>query len=141
MFDPSSIQSDTHPMTLVSPTGEVLKDVVVTVRSTFHPKVKEMDRTLELAEDNREKQKSRKGQRSSDPSTEEDIEWRESITYKRIASRVESMKGMSEGGKPVGDDPALILAVITKYDWIAHQVVKESGEPTNFFRGRDKAST
>lgn len=141
MFDPSSIQSDSHKVNLITPTGEVLKDVTVTIRSTFHPKVKASNNLLELEEDNREKAKARKGHKSSEPSTEDDIEWRESVMNRRIAARVESMDGMSEGGKPVGNDEALILAVISKYEWIALQVIKESAEPTNFFRGRNKAST
>jgi hypothetical protein len=141
MFDPSTIQSDSHKFNPVTPNGEILKDVTITIRSSFHPKVKEINNLLELEEDNREKMLARKGRKASDPQTEEDLLWRESVINRRIASRVESIVGLSDGGKEVGNDVALISGVISKYEWIALQVIKESAEPTNFFRGRDKPST
>lgn len=140
MFDPSTIQSDSHKFNPTTPDGELLKDVAITIRSSFHPKVKEINNLLELEEDNREKMLARKGRKASDPQTEEDLLWRENVINRRIASRVESITGLSDGGKEVGSDTALISGVISKYEWIALQVIKESAEPSNFFRRRDKPS-
>ena len=140
MFDPSKIQSDSHPFNPVTPLGDTLKDVTLTIRSSSHPKVKEVSRQLQLEEDNREKMLAKRGRKPTDPITEEDLQWQEDLLHRRIALRVENIAGMELDGKPVGSDEKLIAEVVSKYEWIAVQVLKESTEPTNFFRARAKSS-
>lgn len=140
MFDPSKIQSHTHDFNPKTPTGEVLKDVTITVRASSHPKAREVDKALELEEDNRAKMLVRKGQKATDPKTEEDQSWEESVRYRRLASRVEQFKGMELEGKAIDKDIALITKALQEHDWIAMEVLKESTEQVNFFSGRGKAS-
>lgn len=126
-------QIDTHAFSLVLPNGEIDDTAKITVRGDNHPKVKEVARKLLLESESRRAQQKRRGKKTDDAITEEDLEYMEAAGLKRTVSRVESMKGISEGGKEVGSDEALIAAVLLKYDWIVDQVGKESADAGNFF--------
>jgi hypothetical protein len=138
MFDPSKIQAHSYGFNPTTPVGEVLKDVTITIRATSHPEVKSAADAFELEEDNREKMLIRKGRRATDSKTEEDVAWQKDILVRRIVSRVDSIEGMEIEGKPIGKDRALIGKAVGEYDWIAMEILKESAEPANFFRGRSK---
>jgi hypothetical protein len=132
MFDLDKYQTDTHTFSLVLPTGEIRDDVKITVRGDNHPIVKEVSRNLFLESQQRAAMNKKRGRKDADPATEDDLDYLEEAGLKRAVSRVESMKGVSEGGKEVGNDKELIGAVLKKYDWILTQVMEESADAVNF---------
>ena len=132
MFELDKYQTDTHTFSLVLPTGEIREDVKITVRGDNHPIVKEVSRNLFLESQQRAAMNKKRGRKDSDPATEDDLDYLEEAGLKRVVSRVESMKGVTEGGKEVGGDKELIGEVLKKYDWILSQVMEESADAVNF---------
>lgn len=133
MIELDKFQTDTYTFKLVLPNGEIT-DADITVRSDSHPKVKDTARKLFLEGEQRRAVQKRRGKKSDDAITEEDLEYIEEVGLKRAVSRVESVKGLTELGKEVGSDEQLIAAVLKKYDWIADQVGAAAQDAANFCR-------
>ena len=74
----------------------------------------------------------RRGKKDGDALTEEDLEYLEAAGLARAVSKVESMKGLAEDGKEIGNDEQAIAAVLKKYDWLLEQVLQESASAVNF---------
>lgn len=133
MIELDKYHTHTFTFDLVLPTGEIT-DAKITVRSDDHPEVKEVARKLLLEGEQRRAVQARRGKKNTDPLTEEDLEYIEEAGLKRAVSRVESMSGMSEGGKEVGSDKQLIAAVLKKYNWITEQIGEQAADAANFCR-------
>lgn len=131
MLDLDKFQTDTHTFKLVLPNGE-LSDVEITVRADSHPKVKDVDRKLLLEGEQRRMVRKRRGRQVDDAMTEEDLEYLEEAMLKREVSRVESVKGMSIGGKEIGTDVQLIGEMLDKHEWIKQQIGEQSKDASNF---------
>lgn len=132
MLELDKISTDTYKFNPVLPNGEVVTTAEITVRADNHPKVKEVSRRLLLEGEQRRAAAKRRGKKQDDFLTEEDLEYLEQAGAVRAVSRVESMKGISEGGKEIGSDEQLIAIALKKYDWLAEQVMEESADTANF---------
>ncbi|MGL5077743.1 MAG: hypothetical protein ACRDBG_18220 [Waterburya sp.] len=139
MLELDKFQTDTFTFNLVLPTGEISK-AEITVRADSHPKVKEVSRNLILESEQRRATQKRRGKKPEDALTEEDLDYLEEAGLKRAVSRVASMKGVSEGGKEVGEDEQLIAKVLKTYPWIVEQIGEQSNDAGNFCRKSAPAS-
>jgi hypothetical protein len=122
----------THTFNPVLADGEICKEIEITVRSKDHPVVKQVSRELSLEVQQREATKKKRGGDSAGQLTEEDLDYYEQMGLRRAVSRVESIKGASEGGKEVGGDKELIALVLNKYSDFLDQVMKEADLAANF---------
>ena len=132
MLELDKISTDTYKFNPILPTGEIVTTAEITVRADNHPKVKEVARRLLLEGEQRRAAAKRRGKKQDDSLTEDDLEYLENAGLLRATSRVESMKGISEGGKEVGSDEQLIGTALKKYDWLLTQVMEESADSVNF---------
>ncbi len=132
MLELDKISTDTYKFNPVLPTGEIVTNAEITVRADSHPKVKEVSRRLLLEGEQRRAAAKRRGKKQDDFLTEDDLEYLEQAGAIRAVSRVESMKGISEGGKEIGSDEQLIAVALKKYDWLTEQVMEESADTANF---------
>lgn len=132
MLDLNKSYTDTYTFNLVLPTGEIREDVQITVRGDNHPKVKAVSRSLLLEGEQRRAVAKRRGKKDGDALTEEDLEYLEEAGLKRAVSKVESMKGLAEDGKEIGNDEQAIAAVLKKYDWLLEQVMENAADAVNF---------
>jgi hypothetical protein len=114
------------------PNGDVSEEDTITVRGEDHPARKEANRAVILKTSQQRAQNIAQGKKPEAAIDEDDLRFMEEMALERTLALVESIDGVTEGGKPVGKDRDMIRLVLQKYTFLTEQIQGEALNANNF---------
>jgi hypothetical protein len=132
MSELSKYVVDTYTFKMRLPNGDVSEEDTITVRGEDHPARKEANRAVILKTSQQRAQNIAQGKKPEAAIDEDDLRFMEEMALERTLALVESIDGVTEGGKPVGKDRDMIRLVLQKYTFLTEQIQGEALNANNF---------